>query len=682
MTGRLIRIVIALYLVASLAVGVPAFAQDPASPQQQQTASQPPAPSAATQTPETPYTSTLFSSDYSKGKRSFPNIFAPYTSKFVPQPDLVNSPSIYSLIHDGKLELSLQDAIGLALKNDLNIAVEEYVPWVDETNLLNAKGGGSPASGQVSQIGQVGGGTFDPLLSETTSITDQTQTVVNPLSGGVGTSAQAITQATHTTQVDLSYSQELHSGTSLGVQLANTRNSSSPSENTFNPYVESTLAATIEQPLLNGCCFLPHTQFILEAENQDKIGVLQFEETVISEVTNVETNYWYLVEDRQAVDAEKQSLAAYQKLYDDDQRMLKIGTGTPSDVVYAQTFIAETNQTLLAYEAQEQVQAAVLLQELTKDPSDPRLKGLAIVPTTAPEDNPQASGLSLDDAVKEAWANRPELKVDDLTLKNDEIAVRTTRNALLPSLNLTGLYESTGLSGNATGAFIPNGTLSPTGTEIVDQSGNPVLINGSPIFAGVQNGAAGPTIPGGIGSAYSQIFHNTSPLYEGSLTFGITLRNRSAQAAVAQAKLNDRQEIVTRVQEKSTIYSSVNEDLAQVNIFAQEVAAAVQGTQLAQKAYDYIVEKFNLAQTGTFEVVLYGSEVISAKLNEVSAKANYEIALANLDMALGRTLNVNNITVASKGDPTMDLGGNAPLIPGTIGKRLAGDDVFDLDLHH
>lgn len=656
MTGRLIRIVIALYLIASLIVGVPAFAQDPAPPQQQQAASQAPAPAAATQTPETPYTSTLFSRDYSKGKHWFPNVFAPYTSERIPQPDLVNSSSIYSLIHDGKLELSLQDAIALALKNDLNIAVEEYVPWIDETNLLSAMGASN----------------FDPVVAETTSISDQTQTVLNPLTSGVGTTTQSIISSTHTTAVDLSYTQELHSGTLFQVQLDNTRSSASPSEDIFNPSVESTLGVSVQQPLLNGWGFLPHTQFILEDQNQDKIGVLQFEETVISEVTNVETQYWTLAEYRQAVQAEKETLVDYQKLYDDDEHMLNIGTGTPSDVVFAQSLVAETNQALLSYEAATEVQAAIVLQYITKDPSDPRLKGVELVTTTAPEDNPQASTLSLDDAVKEAWANRPELKVDDLTVKNEEISVRAARNALLPTLDLTGTYESTGLSGNTAAALATNGTSSAN-TAIAEASGIPVI--------GVESGTTAATLQSGIGSAYSQIFHNTSPLYEGTLSFSVPLRNRSAQAAVALAKLSDRQEVVTLAQEKATIYSNVNEDLAQVNIYAQEVAAAVLGTQLAQKAYEYQVERFNLGQSGTFEVAYYASQVSSARLNEVFAKASYEIAVADLDMALGRSLNANNITITSNGDPSMDLGGNAPLIPGTIGKRLAGDDVFDLGLH-
>ncbi|MGB6482478.1 MAG: TolC family protein [Candidatus Acidiferrales bacterium] len=675
MTGRLIRMVVVLYLVASLAIGAPAFAQAP-TPQQ----SSPQTQGTAAQNASIPYTNLLLAHDYSKGKRSLPNILAPYTRQHVPQPDLANAPSIYDLIHDGKLELSLQDAISLALQNDLDIAVAEYIPWVDQTNLLNAEGGGTPLGSFV--IGGGGGGSFDPVIAETTSISDTSETVLNPLTSGIGTSSGAVTEAIHDTQFNVTYTQELHSGTTINVELLNDRNSSSPSENLFNPALTTDLGVSVSQPLLNGWGFLPHTRFILEAKNTDKIGALQFEEQVIASVTQVETQYWILVADRQAVDVAKQSLAEYQKLYNDDERQLKIGSMSPSDVVFAQSFVAQGNQILLGDQAAEAVQAATVLQLITKDPSDPRLKGLDLIPTTPPEETPQVPSISLDDAVKEAWANRPELKVDQLTLKNDSIEIRATKNSLLPTLTLTGEYISVGLSGNAPGAFIPNGTFSPEITEpIVDQSGNPVTSNGIPIFIGAPNGTVGATIPGGIGSAYSQIFHNTSPEYAGSLTLSLPLRNRSAQAANAQAQLNDREEKTVHQRNKSTIFSNVNEQLASVQIDAAQVDAAVKATQLYQQAYDYEVKKFDLAQSSTFLVTQYASQLNGAKLNELQAKANYEIALANFNQALGRTLTANSITIASNGNRSTDLSANAPLIPGTVDGRLAGSDTFDSGTH-
>jgi len=671
MTGRLIRVVVVLYLVGSLAIGAPTFAKGPA-PQQ----SSPQTSAAATQNAAIPYTSFLLRRDYSKGKRTLPNIFAAYTGQNIPQPNLMNSPNVYRLIQDGKLNLSLQDAIALALENDLNIGVAEYTPWIDETNILNAEGGGAPLGQFV--IGGGGGGSFDPVIAVNSRISDISQNINNPLSSGVGTNAGAITQASHDTQINLSYTEEFHSGTVFNVQLNNDRSSSSPSANFFNPALTSVLVAQIQQPLLNGWGFLPHTRFILEAKDNTKIGQLQFEETVISEITQVQTQYWTLVFDRQAVEAAKQTLAGYQRLYDDDQRRLKIGTASPSDVVFAETFIAQGNQILVGAQASEAVQEAVIRNLITKDPSDTRLRGVEIVPTTPLEVTPQVSDLTLEDAVKEAFANRPELQVDQFTLRNDRYDVRATKNSLLPTLTLSGEYVSVGLSGNKTGPFVPNGTFSPALTEpVVDQKGNTVTSNGIPIFIGVANGTIGATIPGGIGSAYSQIFQNRSPEYAASLNLNLPLRNRSAQAANAQDQLIERRDRLSDQRQRSTIFSNVSEALTAVKLDAAQVQEAAKATQLAQQSYDYEVKKFNFGNSTTFLIVQYGSILNSSKLSELQAKAGYEIALANFNQALGRTLTANNITIADHRNGSIELNASTPLIPGTLDGRLAGTDGFD-----
>lgn len=675
---RWTRILFALYLTASLATGMPALAQAPAA-QSQQAASQTNAGQVA---PAENYTRLLSTRNYSKGKRSFPNIFAPYTSPRVPHPDLTNAPTVYSLIQDGKLNLSLQDAIALSLENDLDIGVSEYIPWIDQTNLLNAEGGSTPLGSFV--IGGGGGGSFDPVISFFSSISDASQTVNNALTSGVGTSSQSVTQTSHSTQVDLSFTQELHTGTTFNVQLNNTRSSSSPSANFFNPSVSSNLVAQIQQPLLRGFGLLPNMRFIIEAKNTNKIGELQFEEQVITSVTQVQTQYWNLVFDRQVVDTAKQTLAQYQKLFDDDQRLLQIGSGTPSDLVLAESFIAQGNQTLLGAQSAEQIQESVLLNLLTKDPSDPKLKGLEIVPTTPLENAPQVPNMTADDAVKEAWANRPELKVDELTLRNDGVEVRATHNALLPSLTAVAQYISLGLSGNATGAFIPNGTFGPSTTVIVDQNGNPVLTGtGGQEFVGVPLGTVGPGTATGLSEAYSQIFHNVSPTYAASLNFNLPLRNRSAQAANAQAQLTDRRDQTIHQRNKSSVYSAVRQAYTQINFAAAQVDAAIKATGLAQQSYDYEVKSFNLGMLGTqgtYFITQYASILNGTKLVELQAKANYEIALANFNQSLGRTLSANNITIANNHFRDINLMAPEPLIPGTVNGRLLGEGIANTDM--
>ena len=682
MTARLIRVVVALYLAAFLAVGAPVYAQAPQQAQASQSSggSQPQSSSQAA-LPGASYTNLLSTRDYSKAKRSFPNIFAPYTPQAVPRPNLANSPSLYSLIHDGKLELSLQDAIALALQNDLDIAVEEYVPWIAQTNLLNAEGGGTPLGSFV--IGGGGGGTFDPVVAATTSISDAVTAANNSLQGGstTGGIGSFLIVKSHTAQFNVNYSQKFHTGTQFSVGLNNTRGSSSLAQDFFNPFVQSSLTVGIQQPLLNGFGILPNTRFILEGKNNTKVGELQFEEQVITSITGVETQYWTLVADRQSVDVANQTLAVSQKLYDDDERQLQIGTLAHLDVVTAESEIATNKQALIAAQTNALQQAAVVLNLITKDPMDPRLQGVEIVPTTSLEEAAQIPSISLNDAVTEAWTNRPELKIDDLTLNNDQIEIRATRNSLLPSLTLSGTYTSAGLGGISNGAFTPNGTfVADTTTPIVDTNGAPVIdaATGNPTFIGFPNGTSGPRVPGGIGTTYSDIFHNNFPTYAASLSLSLPLRNRSAQAVNAQAQLNEREEQTVHQRNKNTIVVGVRQTLTAVQQDAAQVQATVQATKLAQETYDDEVKKFDLGASTSYNVVLRSRDLNAAKLNELQAKTNLEVALVNFNQALGRTLSANSISIASNRRPLDHFMPNPPSIPGTIDGRLAGVDVFGL----
>jgi outer membrane protein len=640
MTARFFRVVVALYLGASLAVGMPAFAQAPAQSGAQATGGA----SGNLQPSSTAYTSILGSVDYSHNKRTFPNFLSAYTPRPVPQPNLTNAPGIFDLIHDGKLELTLQDAIAMALQNDLDIAVAEYTPWIDQTQLLNAEGGGTPLGQFV--IGGGGGGAFDPVLFATAGVSDTVNLSDSPFTIG-----QFIPNyEEHSTTSSFGYEQKFHTGTSVSVSFNNNRYSVDIPDYIYNPALQSTFTVSVTQPLLNGFGLLPNMRFILEARNTDEVGKLQFEEQVINSVTQVETQYWTLVADRQAVDVAKQTLAVSQKLYEDDQRQLEIGTLAHLDVVTAESEIASDDQALIVAQTNQLQQEIVVLDLISKNPMDPRLQGLQILPTTSLDQVPQVPNLAIPDAVNEAWTNRPELQVDQLQLKNDRIEIKATRNSLLPQLSLSGTYST----GALTGVVASPSTLQEFGL--------------TPPFPAA----------GGVGALYSQLFNNSYPTYSGSLSFSMPLRNRSAQAAAAQAQLVDREEQTSIQRDKNNIVVGVRQALTALQQDAALVVADVKATQLAQETYDDEVKKFDLGASTTYNVVLQSRDLNAAKLNELTAKTSLAIALVNFNQAMGRTLTSNNITIANRWQPLDRFTASAPEIPGTIGQRLVGDDVFGL----
>ncbi len=162
----------------------------------------------------------LSTQDYTYGKRWFPNIIAPYTQTVVPEPVLTNAPRIEQMVQDGKLNISLQDAVDLALQNNLSIVIERYVPWIAEANILRTLSGAQPIGGTVNALGTIPIVSFDPIVSSTFSVDSRSIPVNNPITAGTGGSAAVGTFATlgtHTAIGDIQYSQGFHTGTSIGV---------------------------------------------------------------------------------------------------------------------------------------------------------------------------------------------------------------------------------------------------------------------------------------------------------------------------------------------------------------------------------------------------------------------------------------------------------------------------------
>ncbi len=458
MSGRFTHAAVALFVAGSLIVS-PLYAQDqqapaqatqapaaqdtqtPAQPQMQTTpVYQPPQPTAGP--PPSPARALKFGPDYSKGQSWFPNIIAPYVEMPVAEPELTNTPRIGQLVQNGKLMLSLEDAISLGLENNLALAVERYVPWLDEANLLYAKSG---ANGPVR---------FDPSVTSTLSLQEQTQPINNPFFAGVAptsgtgtpTASIPIGLIDHVATANFQYTQGFAPGTQLQVTFDNSRESTNLGFDLFNPYDQSTLTVQLTQPLLSGFGTTVNRRYIIEAKNTVKVGESQFEQQVMTTITQVAQDYWELVYAREAVKVEQVAVAADQQLYGNNKKQLEIGTMAPLDVITAQSQLATDQQALVQAQTNQLLDETTLLVAITKDALAPQLQGIEIVPTTQIF-TPTPENISLEDAVHEAWQKRPELQQADLNLKNAGVEVKATKNLLLPQANLFAQYSAIGLAG-------------------------------------------------------------------------------------------------------------------------------------------------------------------------------------------------------------------------------------------
>ena len=593
--------------------------------------------------------------DYSKPNAWFPNIIAPYTPMKVAKPVLVNTPRINQLIQDGKLNLSLEDAISLGLENNLAIAVERYVPWLDEASLLLAKSG---INGRLQ---------FDPTLTGAFNLTSNTTPVNNPFFAGLGLSSgsgapvesPAGSVKGHTFNGNFQYTQGFAYGTQAQVTFDNQRSTSSIPINLFNPAVQSTLTVQITQPLLNGFGRIANQRFIIEAKNTVKVGESQLAQQVISTVTQVASDYWELVFARENVKVEQVAVAADQQLYNNNKKQLEIGTMAPLDVITAQSQLATDQQALVQAQTTQLLDETTLLVAITKDPLAGNLKGIEIVPTT-PIFNPNVENISLEDAVKEAWQKRPEIQQADLNLKNAGIEVKATRNGLLPAVNLFGSYQAAGLGGiehksTTTTTLSGANLLAP----IVNGAGTPIPNQFEPAFS---SDITNVTFPGGFSDDLNRMITGLYPTFEGGINLTLPIRNRAAQAQNATAQLNERQQTVQYLQTQNTIVLNVRQTLIVLEQDRAAIRAAEEARIFAQQSYDDEVKKLQLGTSTAFTVIQKQQLLTAAQGVELRDRINLIEAELLFNQAMGRTLEVHNITVADAIKGTIS---NTPNIPGT-----------------
>src|SRR5213594_4360045 len=472
------RPLLAAILTATLVGGPisPAFAQD--APQNPQAAPAKPA------TPIEPVSLGSAKYNYTRAPKPFPNLFAPYSPIKIASPVLTNSPRIEQLIHEGKLELSMQEAVELALENSMDIVVQRYNPWFADTGILKAKAGGF---GGVTPGALFGGSSannpllnYDPVITTTLSIDDRNIPVNNPLTSGTGTGLSSLARlALHTSTFNTQVAQGFQTGTTFFTAWDNTRSSSTSAANLFNPSVQSSIFVGFQQQLLNGFGRSVNTRNIRIAKNNRKIADWAFTQQAITTVTNTITAYWELVYARENVKVQQQAVTVAEKLYNDNKKQLEIGTMAPLDVTRAESELATDRQNLIVAQTLQLQDQQALKNAISKDPLNPTIVRVEIVPSDLPQRPEAIEAPTFEDAVKEAFAKRPELQEEALNLLNGEIDLKATRNALLPTATLSAQYGSVGLAGNQR-TFT---TATVAGAPVVDANGNPVTTTeAGPIF--------------------------------------------------------------------------------------------------------------------------------------------------------------------------------------------------------
>jgi len=607
--------------------------------------------------------------DFTRGPRAFPTLLDPYRPISIESPELTNSPRIDQLIHDGKLSISLQDAIELALENNLDIAIQRYYPWIADASILKTKAGGSgystPGADFSSSTASLGLFSYDPLITIGVLLDDRSTPVNNPFISGTGTSQLAALKS-HSTQFTNQYSQNFETGTNFTASWNNARSSSTSTANFFNPAVQSTLSFGFSQSLLNGFGRTVNTRNLRIARNNRQIADWAFALQAITTITNTITAYWELAYARENVNVQEQAVTVAEKLYNDNKKQLGVGTMAPLDVTRAESELATDRQNLIVAQTIKLQDEQILLNAISKDPLAANLIHVEIITTDQPKQPELIEASSFEDSIREAFAKRPDLQEQVLNMKNSTIDVDATRRALLPTATLAAQYSSVGLAGNR--AKFTTKTIA--GAPVVDQNGNPVPGLFLPATQDTPNGTA----EAGLTTAQGQVFRSKFPEFLAQLTLNLPLRNRSAQADNARALLTQRQ-LETQLQQlKNAALLDVRNTYIALTQDRAQVEAASKARELQQQTFDAEQKKYRLGASTVYNVILTQRDLITAQGTELRALANLEEAKANYERALGRTLEVNHVTIAEakSGDVERET-----LIPGTLHGRVVGtEDLF------
>jgi outer membrane protein TolC len=581
------------------------------------------------------------------------NPLSPYIGDTVPEPALANSPRLDRLIRDGKLYLSLNDAIDLALENNLDLAIARYNLPIADTDVLRTKAGGTfrgvntgvvqgtpgggvggfgagaPGAGAGGTTGGAGGAgagasglvqstlgvgtpvsSYDPSLNLTAGVEHLTLPLSSQQVYGVP-SLQL-----NTTQLNATYSQSFSTGSSISFQFNNNRQTTNSPDIFLSPALNSYYRFTFQQQLLAGFGFGPNLRYLRIAKNNKKISDIAFKDQVIATVTQIENIYWDLVSAYEQARVNEQSLAFANQTLENAKKQLQLESIPEMDVMKAEAEVSRRDEDLTVARTNLELQESLMKNSLTKSLDDPVLQEMPVVPTdqmlaanAKVETETQAEvNEPILDLIAEGLRNRPELQETDVDLANRQISRQAARNALLPSLSLVGYIGGSGLAG-----IVTPGSTSTVPTDLI---------------GGWQN-----------------TFNNSSPDYFVGFNLNIPFRNRVAKADQYRSELEYRQASLRKEQLRKQIRIEVRNAQYALEQSRARVESARKAKDLAERTFEITKKEQDLGSGSSYQTMTAQRDLSMAELDLVNAMTTYQKAKVELDRSTGATLEHNGVLI-------------------------------------
>lgn len=410
----------------------------------------------------------------------------------------------------------------------------------------------------------------------------------------------------------VTFAQALSTGTSVGVTGTMGRLESTSNLNLYNPSYTGQLTYSIGQHLLQNRGRLPNTRQILSGQNNEKMSEAAFEIQLMNLIAQAQKSYWDLVFAGQDLDVKKRSVDLALSTLEENKTKVEIGTLAPIDVIQTEADVASRRE-LLVISTSTVTTAEDQIKKMTSSDKDPAMFLMKLRTMDLPKPPNAVQIPSLEEAVKIALENRPEIKQALLDIENKDIDVKYTKNQKLPILDVTASYTQNGTGGTK-------------------------YLRGNVI-----GGAATTVVPGTVWGSFGQLFGYNYTGYGMGVSLTIPLNNKAAEAdyerAMNEQRLSKSKMDVTTQQ----VALDVRNALVQVEMNRARIETAKTTRELAQKKMEAERDKFNLG-TSTLRFVLEEQRnVAMAESNELQAEVNFTKALVDLDKAMGLTLSKNNI---------------------------------------
>ena len=605
--------------------------------------------------------------NYAKPRSGFPNFIAPYNPRRVPPPNLTNSPMTDKLFRDGKIYLSINDAVAMAIENNLDVSLQRYNLSIADTDILLTSSGnpsrgvnasvvqgtpggaigatstggtGTTATGATgtgaggTQIGAGGAGAgalgivsstlgagppidnFDPVLTGNI----QGQRAATPQPSTVFYGVPVVTQNTNV--YNFGYTQGFSTGTLMSLTFNNSYVTTNSLFQLVNPTLQPSFNFQLRQHLLQGFGFDPNLRYIRIARNNREITDVVFRQQIITTVSQIENIYWDLVTAYEAVQVNDRALQLAQKVLSDDQEQVKIGTMAPITLAQAESGVATAKQNLILSQTNLQLEQLLMKNAITKNMQDPLLAEAPVIPTDTLKPDEQYEVRPINDLIAEALQGRPEIASARINLTNLEISRKSIRNAMLPTLDAYAFYGASSLGGPQN-PVVP--TCTPANEPICYQPG---------------------ILPTSYGGAFGNLFNSTGPDKGIGVNLNIPIRNRAAQANQVRSDLEYRQAQVALQQTENTITLQVRQAQFAMQQNYAALQAAIAARDYARESLTAEQKKFKYGASTPTLVLQASSNLTQAESNVLNAAANYEKSKVNLDFTTSETLTKMGIDIS------------------------------------